>query len=242
MAVPLWSQEASDSDRTPPSLAQEKAREWVEVQKTISAEESAWVQEKQEVQDLMELRRKEIAQLDEVIAAAGTRLRDAEEQRTALLAEEKELRTERQLLQQRIKEMESRIRALEPSFPPPLRNKVADALERLEVTDSSLPLQNRYRDVLAILTEAGNFQNQITVDSEMRELGDEQVEVQVFYLGLGQAYYTDRSGRHAGHGVPTTEGWSWTEDPSLSSRIRKAIAVHQKQAPAELVRLPLEIK
>ena len=33
------------------------------------------------------------------------------------------------------------------------------------------PLQNRYRDVLAILGEVGNFQNALTIDTELRDFG-----------------------------------------------------------------------
>jgi len=230
------------AELTPPAIAQEKLRQWIEVQKTISEEEASWKEEQQSVQDLIALREKEIAQLDEVIEAAGSRLEDAEKQRADLLKEEQELRVQRRLMQEKVTLLEAKLVKLIPSFPPPLMDKVSDAVARLEKADDTLPLQNRYRDILAILTEAGSFNNTITVATEMREIGEETLEFQVFYLGLGQAFYTDRTGRHAGFGYPEATGWTWVEKPELSGRIQRAIAVYQKQAPPELVRLPFELK
>lgn len=225
----------------PAAVVQEKVREWVRVQELISQEESRWHEEQQLMRDLAGLRREEIRKFDELLAAAGERVTAFEAREARLTAEESSLRTDRELLLQRIAALEPRARALLPSFPPPLRDKLEETAARLEHPDPDQPLQNRYRDILAILVEAGNFDREITVHTEVRAIETRDLEVQVLYLGLGRAYYVDRSGRHAGTGVPGDKGWIWTEAPALAGEIRRAIAIRQQEAPPALVRLPVQV-
>lgn len=221
-----------------PAVVQEKIRAWVETKKQIGGEAADWDAEKRSLDDLNEIRRKEIAQIDELIAAAGDRLKDAEKQRTELLAEEESLRIWRATVEERIVKLEADLRAQLPKFPPPLREKAGDAIARLEDPQPDTPLQNRYRDVLAILGEVGNFQSVLTIDTELREIGGAQIEVDVLYLGLAQAWYVDRTGKHAGSGRPDATGWQWTDEPALAGRVRDAIAIQRKLAPPAFVGLP----
>ena len=229
---------AQEPEAPPPAVVQEKVREWVRVKKQISAEGSDWEAEKQTLADLNELRKKEIAALDEIIASAGTRLTDAEEQRTGLLAEEESLRRDRRLLEEEIGKAETALRAMLPRFPPPLREKVDDAIARLQAASPDAPLQDRCRDLLTVLSEAESFHNTITIDAELRDIGGKKVEVDVLYLGLARAWYVDRTGRHAGAGIPAEGGWQWTEIPSAAASVRNAIAVRRKETAPAIVPLP----
>lgn len=236
-------EEAAESPESiPPSVVQEKVREWVRTKKQISAERADWEAQKQSMTDLNELRQREIEKLDEIIEAAGSRLADAEKQRAEMLAEEETLREKRQLLEAEIAEAEAQLRAVVPTFPEPLKAKIHEALGRLENQGADASLQDRYRDLLTILGEAGNFDHTITVDSELRDIAGEQVEVDVLYLGLARAWYVDRSGAHAGTGIPSAEGWQWTEDRSVAVAVRNAIAVRRKEAPPAIVSLPFPSK
>ena len=242
----LIAQETGDfSGQDPlPSAArvQQLTREWVGVEKTISEEEAQWEEDQHHMRDLLNVWGTEIKQLEEIIAAAGSRLEDAEEKKASLLAEEQELRQQRALLLESVGELEESLRPLLSAFPPPLQKIVADAGDRLKNPEGSRPLQERFRDVLAILNEAISFDRAISVKSEMREKEGQEVEVRVLYLGLGQAYYADRTGRTAGWGNPTAEGWVWTEEPALGPEVLKAISIHQNESTPEIIRLPVEVK
>lgn len=228
----------------PPTAAevQEKVRQWVRTQQLVSEEESDWQAQKQALADLGEIREREISQLDEVIAAAGARLTDAESRRAALNAEEESLRERRAELEKEIVALENSALSLLPGFPPPLREKIEDAAGRLEAKDRNRnPLQNRYRDVLAVLVEAGSFNSRLTHDIDLREVDGRSIEVEVLYLGLARAFYTDRSGRICGTGQPGAAGWTWTLQPKLAASIRQTIDIFQKQASPEMVRLPMQL-
>lgn len=222
---------------------QEKVRQWVHTQQLISQEQSDWQAQKQALVDLGNIRQREISQLDEVIEAAGTRLTDAESRRAELIAEEGSLRERRAELEKEIVALEESALGLLPGFPPPLREKVKDAAERLEANErQSSPLQNRYRDVLAILVEAGAFNSRLTHDIDLREVDGKSIEVEVLYLGLASAYYTDRSGKYCGIGQSGDAGWTWTVRPKLAASIRHTIDIFQKQTTPVMVKLPMQLR
>ena len=67
-------------------------------------------------------------------------------------------------------------------------------------------------------------------------------QVQVIYLGLGQAYFVDQNNTIAGRGAPGSEGWMWSFNNGLASKIRKIIGIYENGLPAEFVSIPVEIK
>ena len=241
-----FSQDAEPAESEPEARpitaaeVQEKLRQWVRTRQLIGEEQADWAAEQQSLEDLMALREREVGQLDELIAAAGSRLTDAEAERSSLLEEEAALQARRTELEAKVAELEAAARQVVGAFPRPLREKLGDAIERLEAGEEiDTPLQNRYRDVLAILIEAGSFQTRLTLDSELREIDGVRREVEVLYLGLARAYYVDRSGRHAGTGRPAEDGWQWTEAPELATEIRRTLDIYQKKGDPQLVELPV---
>ena len=43
-----------------------------------------------------------------------------------------------------------------------------------------------------------------------------EVQAQVIYVGLAQAYFVDPSGEFAGVGSPGEDGWKWSIKPELA--------------------------
>lgn len=230
---------AGDTDAVPPvAVLQEKVREWVRVQKLRGEESADWAEQQRRLAGLNALRREEIGQIDALIEAAGTRLADATEQREKLLAEQVALRASRAELARRIDDLEATLRTQIATFPDPLLEKIEDSLARMEAEGADRPLQDRYRDVVAVLVAAGEFGRSLTVVSEMRDIGGQRIEVEVLYLGLSGAWYVDRGGKHAGAGRAGVDGWVWTEDKSIAGRVRDAIDMHRKKVSPGYVRLP----
>jgi hypothetical protein len=230
------------SELPPAAVVQEKVREWVRAKQAIRAEAVEWESEKESLARLNDVRQKEIERLDALITAAGGRVKEAEKELGALREEKASLTTRRKQLATEVAALESSIRGAAASFPAPLREKLADALARLEHPAAEDKLQDRWRDVLVILGEASRFDHVITIHPELREIGGKQIAVEVVYLGLGQAWYADQSGKHAGTGRPGEAGWSWQEEPALHGRVREVIAMQRKEKVPGFVALPVEAK
>ena len=242
IACNIYAQETVNEGGTakvsPSAILQEKVRQWVDVQKQRGKEASQWQEQKQQLTGLNELRLTEIKQIDSLIAAAGKRLEDATAQRQKLLQEQAELQTTRNLLQDNISKLENGLRQCLPRFPGPLRKKVGDALFRIENPDPDQTLQDRYRDLLAILAATAAFDHAIIVTKEIREVDGERIELETLYLGLAKAWYVGRAGTIAGHGKANNEGWQWTEDNSIAVHVRQAIEIYRKERAPDYVKLP----
>ena len=238
---PLFAQEAPAPETPLPKAVevQSKLEQWVKTRQLISEESSGWAAEKATLAGLNEVRLRESGQLDEFIAAAGTRVTEIDGKRAAFEKEETDLKAWRSELEKRVAELELQIRPLLPRFPLPLRLKVEEALIRLESPDPDQPLQNRSRDLLLVLQAYLDFQNSLTVDSDIRDIAGARREVSLLYLGMSQAWYVDADGKYGGYGVPTDNGWVWTEDNSIAARVRSAIEMQARRAAPAFVKLPL---
>lgn len=217
---------------------QKTTGEWIQTKRIISQEAAAWQTEKASLADLTEIRKKEIEQLDEFIKAAGARVDELAEQKAKRSEEQEKVRSWRADTESQMISLETHVKALLPLFPPPLKDKIGDALERINSPDSDRALQDRVRDLLIVLQAAREFDGVFTVDSDLREFNGERREVRVLYLGLSQAWYADDSGSVSGYGTPSAEGWTWTPDPSIASEVRKAIDIQTGEATAAFVNLP----
>lgn len=226
------------AQEAPADLVQSKLEKWVETKKAISKEKSDWEAKKATLKDLNEIRLTEIQQLGEFVEAAETRIAEIDEKRSAFSGEDKKLKTWRRELTNETAALETELRPLLNRLPPPLREKVAESAERVEASGSDTPLQTRVRDVLLILQAVMEFQNTVTVDGDVREVGGERREIDILYLGLSGAWFCDRTGSYGGVGKVTADGWQWVEDKRVAAAVRKTIDVHRRDLPPELVKLP----
>lgn len=234
LSIPLHAE-----DPAPAAAVQAKVSEWIKTLQLISAEKAGWETEKQTLTDLNEIRKSEIGKLDEFIRLAEDRVKELDEKRQSFAKEEEDMKQWRRDLEQRLAPLENEIRPLVKLFPLALREKVEEATIRLEENDPEAPLQNRMRDLLAIVQAALDFHRSLSWDNEIREIDGERREIGVLYLGLTQAYYVDQSGKYAGYGSPTPDGWKWVAAPEIASSVRLAIDVFRTNVPPRFVTLPL---
>ena len=237
-------QESSSPDEKAPirndaALLQKKTFEWIETRRLIGEEAAAWTEEKATLGELNAIRKKETGQLGEFIQAAGARVDELAGKKGALAEESVALKSWRSQLESEISSLETELKPLIPRFPPILREKMEESLLRIESSERDTPLQNRARDVLLVLQACLEFQNAVTVASEVHEIDGQRHEVEVLYLGLNQAWYVDPSDRFSGQGIPGAEGWTWKQDNRLASSVRSAIEVQTRRAVPTFVELSL---
>jgi hypothetical protein len=106
-----------------------------------------------------------------------------------------------------------------------------------------MSLGERFVNVLGVLNEVSKFNGDITVRSELRPLPDgSSAEVQLLYVGLGQAYYATSDGGSAGVGRPGAEGWIWESADEHAPGIAEAIAILKNEQVPAYVPLPVRIQ
>ncbi|MDF1754407.1 MAG: DUF3450 family protein [Verrucomicrobiales bacterium] len=233
------SQDVAVSPSDGPGVAREKVAQWVSAKKAASQEEAQWNQEKQMLTDLIALRDRESEQMAEVIELAQERVADIEKKSADLKGEEQKRQAWRGQFEKRVTSLEDSLIAQLPYLPEPVKNKVYDAIERLEDREDGGDLQGRFRDVLAILNEVIAFNSQIHTLPEIHEIDGQKLEVDVMYLGMKQAWYVDKTNRKAAIGLPGKNGWVWKEDPAIAGKVRSAIDIQMKKEAPAFVKLPL---
>ncbi len=226
--------------------ARATVKEWVATENAISAEAIAWDEKQNLLNDLIAVTRAEKNQLLASIEEIESTATAADSIRTELVHTQESLSKSQQLLNKFLKHMEPKLIGLKTSLPQPLIKKLEPFYQRIpekpEIT--SLNTAERMQTVVSLLTAIQQFDQNITVTEELRELNDGSTgEVITLYLGLGSAYYKTRSGDDAGVGTPNANGWIWNAQPQLSERIAEAIAIAQNVSQeARFIQLPIQIQ
>ena len=126
----------------------------------------------------------EIAKSEQVDSEA-----DAEKKRITLNLDE--LKKANQVVEAVLWGMERQTLALIARFPEPLRDRTSNVRLRIPLEKKDLrgrSAAERMQNVVAVLNEADRFNSAITLAIEVRkDTGGKDRQVQVMYLGLGQA-------------------------------------------------------
>lgn len=227
-----------DTQKVSPSfILQEKIRQWVETQKLQGKESADWSEQKKNMASLNEIRQKEIGQIDALIESAGKRLSDATTKKDQLLAEKETLKRQREVIQERVQNLEISLRQKVGIFPDPLLSKVSDEVGRIRNEEIEGSVQDRLRDIVAILSAASDFGHAMTITSEIRSVGGNDVEVEVLYLGFSGAWYVSKNGKTSGWGKVQEGTWNWIEDSSVARPLSAAMEMYRKERAPDYIPL-----
>lgn len=218
---------------------------WIETQQIISKERNDWQQGKEILQGRIELVGKEVGVLKDRISQSELAVVESNKKRDELVAENDQLKAVTAQLSDAVTTMEEQVRKLSKMMPEPVNAKLLPLMQRMpaDPTNTRVSTAERFQNVLGILNELNKANSEISVSYEIRTLADgSSSEVQVFYVGLAQAYYISPRGL-AGIGRPTEDGWKWeSASAATSSQITQALEIIQGKQTPSFVPLPITIK
>ncbi len=231
-----------------PDSARSLLSRWVQTQQIIANESKEWEQGRELLKSRIELLQAEIAQLrqkrDEIRTTSG----ETGARRSEMSSEEAQLKSAASQLAGTVKELELEVRRIHAALPDPARARIAPLFTRMPADPDSthVSLAERFQNVVGIFNELGKINGEITLANEVRTLSDgKPSEVQVIYLGLGQAYYVSAGGE-AGvgrPGAPGTDGsWEWQADKSLAPQVMQAVAILNNKAKPHFIPLPVRVQ
>lgn len=226
----------------------EKARntlsELVQTKKDIVASKAAWDTDKEILEATIESLEDELEMLE-------TRIEESEKARAESDGTRERLNTDKEALKAQLDDFvavvsgfEKKVIAILPYLPEPLLDDMGKLTDKLPRDGkSSLDAPRRALIVLGILQEIDKFQTSVTTHQLLLEIdGKAAKEYSVLFYGLGTAFFVDEGLTTAGYGVPTAEGWTWTVDSLLATRIFDAVEIAERKKLAEFVPLPVNIK
>lgn len=245
ISLASWVSAQDEGETIDPAASRELIRQWVQTERLLSEEATAWQVEKKRMQDLLDLYRKELQLLDEEISKAGASVGMVDENKERLEAELRQFREAQRLLRGTMARLLPRMKALVSSFPGPLRDEITADSGMLAQPAALEKPRDVLKSMIAILTSAERFNRSITIAEETREFsGGKKMTVDVLYLGLSRAYYATGAGDTAGIGIPSAageDGWVWKEEPAIADDVRRAIAVYEKDKQPQLIKLPVQV-
>lgn len=225
-------------------------QQWAAQQQAIANERREWEQGKSILQQRVELVEREIQNVQNKIAENKQKLADSETKKQQMLKDKATAEEASKVLAAKISELEAAVRKLLPSTPKPTQDKLKaafDALPPAGISDEDLAkkfgLGGRYAILGAILSEFSTANTLVLQGLEMIDVGGgRNAEVNVVYLGLGQAYYLTKDGEDAGVGIPFESGWKWQPDKSIAKEVLQMLDMLKKSGHPRVVPLPVTIK
>ena len=232
-----WSQDSTVSK------TQDRLKKWVETRQLTSEEAANWLQEKDSLQQSIDLFKSESTKLKGEIKDVQDQESNYAQEFSDLEKENESLKTTIQTIANSIGAAEKRVVELKSRLPQPLLEKLEPFLNRIpeDPSKTKLSASERAQTIVGILSEVDKFQSSITVVGELRKnQSGSEIQVQTLYLGLSQAYFVNQQGDFAGTGVPSASGWDWKIDPVLAGKIKKLIGIYENTVPAEFLSIPFQ--
>ena len=222
----------------------ETLSKWVETRQLIATTRADWESDREVLKQTINLFEKELATVNEQFTTTENSSKQIEKERSELTREKEGLDAATTRVNELLVPMEEKIRKMAAALPTPLVAKLEPLMARLPEDPKSTKFSaaERMQTLVGIVGEVEKFNGAITVHSEIQKNAKgEEVQVRTMYLGLGQAYWVDKSGR-AGVGTAGPEGWKWSDQPELADTINRAIAIYENSQPAAFVSLPVTLK
>ena len=212
----------------------ELTRQWLETEHQKSRLISRWQDDKPLAEQRLELLRAEKKQLTELLAKRESKGDAVDQKREELVRQQSDLESEQAETEALVTTLATRLDAFKPMLPPPLQSTWDNA-----AGDDS---NNQLRLQLARLSSLKEFNERVTLHS-MRLKPDnspEDVLVRQLYLGASQAWFSSADGSYAGTGSVSDGEWVWRFRSDIDAgQILRAIAIAEKQSPAQTLSLPV---
>ena len=224
----------------------ETLTKWVETKQLISKEKSEWASGKDILEDRVRLAQAETTTVRDKLKEIAAAVAEAQKKRDELAAQNDKLKATAEKSKAMVIAAEKKLRPLIPQLPEPLREKLKPIIARFpeDSEKSTASMAERLQNVLGILDQASAFNSTVASVKELRTFPDgTRAEVTTVYLGLSQAYYTNREGTLAGIGHPGPDGWIWKPDNANGKKILLAVHILEgKEKGATFIDLPVKIQ
>ncbi len=251
--LPLWGGMlfAQDEPVSQTETLKDSVREWIETMREIQDAEDTWERDRVLLEDQRAALESEIADLTKRVEEARVEKEGADKESLDDEAKRDAYLEAKEVLATEVRELEKAMIERLPSFPRPLADepKVKELMEQvrqdvaLTGEEAQGGLTKRLNNVLNLLTESEKWQQTVHLRDELHESKDgRKFNMKVVYFGLGAAYAVNESGDFALVGMPTAEGWSFSERNDLAEKIKTMVDVLNGDVDAQFVELPIDLK
>ena len=218
--------------------------QWVETKRIISEERSNWEIEESLLFDTRELLSSELERLKTELDDLKATSTASDEERASLSSEKEVLKNASEVVASSIGNLEKKLKKILPILPEPLIEKINPLIRRMpnDSDNTDLSLGQRVQNIVGILSQTDKFNTTITAKREIKAFEEgKAVQVTTLYWGLAMAYYVDDSGKYAGIGIPTKEGWAWPLVDGIAQEIKALVEIYEGTGEIRFIKAPAKI-
>lgn len=220
---------------------EKSANEWVKLRVETTQIEADWRTERGLVETMATALADRAAAMEEKRDLAKAQTAKDRDELDTMVAKNRAAHEDLQAAEVRLKQLNGKLAALRPSFPP----RLSDALENafLSLADSALPLGDRMQLTTTVLNRCVQFNRLVSLGEEVLTLEGEAgaKSFETIYWGLSHGYAIDRSSRKAWLGAPENGGWKWQAQPEAFDAVVRLIAVASDKADPDFVTVPARV-
>lgn len=230
---------------SPLQKTRSSVEKWVEARQLRSKLESDWQVEKGVLSQSIDAYERELTSTEVQISKVDTGQTQVSDEFDATTKDKHSLTQYIDHLKEEVSRLESKVTHLSELLPLAVAQRISPLLDRIpeNPSETKLSISTRMQNLLGVINEVDKFNGGVSVVSELRKnQSGAEVQAQVIYVGLAQAYFVDPSGEFAGTGIPGENGWQWSIQPELAPKIQTAIDIYKGSKPAAFVGLPLQLK
>ena len=240
----LWLVDVSPAASSDIGGLEGMVRQWIALRREINRTRTDWVDQKSLIEDEIRLLRTQKEKLGKRLAEHTSQAGTAEEQLASTVAVTGALGEEVGALIQPVLQAEADLVGRMDKLPEPLLGPVRSLWDSVASRGKSPPtvedLADRLQAVVSLYTHLQQLAQGVHAASvTLADGAGRQREMQALFLGLSAAYAVSADGARAVQGRPGPDGWVWEWDDSLAPAVRRCLDCYRREAPAELVTLPV---
>lgn len=228
----------------------ETLKQWVEARMTLGRVEADWLSDRETLKASIGLFEGELKRLDDQLKAiesgegqnkGNQQIKKEIEEQTG---ENEEMKAALDKVGALLARFEAKFQKLHKRLPPPVIDKITPLFAMMpeDPAATKMTAGKRVQVLIGMLKAIDEFNGSVRVEPEVRQISEGvEIQVRTLYLGLGQAFYSDKNGNYAGTGTATATGWEWTENKALAPLVAKTLAIYDSAQPAAYVGLPIKV-
>lgn len=231
--------------QSPLTATRTVVEKWVEARQLKAKLEADWQVEKEVISQSIDAYERELESTEAQISKVDTGQTQVVEEFEATTKEKESLTKYIDRLKEEVSRLEAKLTGLSKLLPLAVADRISPLLDRIpeNPAETKLSISTRMQNLLGVINEVDKFNGSVSVVSELRKnQSGAEVQTQVIYIGLAQAYFVDPSGEFAGSGTPSDNGWQWSIKPELAEKIQNSIDIYKGSQPAAFVGLPIQLK
>ncbi len=222
--------------------------QWLQIENQRGSARQLWEDQKFILDQQIDLYSQNKNELISKIENSKKNRGHVDEERLTILGKQSKLETQQKLIQEKVNIAFHKLKLIQNSLPPPLKNKWNSELEDFIVNENKTG--EALETLLSLLKDFYEFEDRIVLhNGNIINAQGESILVTQLFLGVSKGWYLSKDKKHYGYGESSAAGWRWWHKEEISNvipnfnfeQIYDVIQTIENPEKAKIASLPIRI-